>query len=363
MCQAVWRSPLLPLRESALGDLDRSPSSIALLGSGARFKLDLMNYLHAYGRAKLGALTDQLNMYDFRCVRAALVASTPGKQNLRSSDPDIESLWGWPGLKNVLKRIPSTPSQTPSIVVIQVSSVASLGAGDKWLTSTFLDALAAAKPSDKPAKLKPQFSLIFPTADEIRRSVRGYSSGGSIHMKIQSVAQAKQLDYLRPMLCHWASDSVPRDLSTVSTSTANTHKAGRSRAAPHIKTYIRFSDESMTKIDWAMMTSANLSTQAWGGATNSTGEVRVCSYEIGVVIWPALWDDKGNGSADMVPVFKKDMPEGTEREGCIKTCVGMRMPYDLPLNPYGRHEMPWCATVPDAEVDWMGRTWLGFGAH
>ena len=153
-----------------------------------------------------------------------------------------------------------------------------------------------------------------------------------------------------------------------------------------------------------MMTSANLSTQAWGVAANAAGEVRVCSYEVGVVVWPALWEEEGEegekGSVEMVPVFRGDMPgEGggkgdgsgsgdgsrggcgngsengigskqrSEKEGekerpvVVKTRVGWRMPYDLPLVPYATGEMPWCATEPCEELDWMGRKWPGFGAR
>lgn len=123
-----------------------------------------------------------------------------------------------------------------------------------------------------------------------------------------------------------------------------------------------------------MLTSANLSTQAWGAAANAAGEVRVCSYEVGVVVWPALWDGGVEGSAEMVPVFRGDVPEEAGKRGgrgdgqdgekdgsVVKTRVGWRMPYDLPLVPYVKGEMPWCATEPCEEPDWMGRKWAGFG--
>ena len=244
-----------------------------------------------------------------------------------------------------------------------------------------------------PPSLKPQFSLVFPTADEIRRSVDGYACGGSIHMKTQTPAQQKQLEFLRPMLCHWAGDEKAnaaigeRDGKHV-----EVRQALRRRAAPHIKTYIRFSDKDMATVDWALMTSANLSKQAWGEEVNGKGEVRICSYEIGVLVWPALWDDRGQ--AEMVPVFGKDTPDDDDdnmvdekeedemdddaettdgeggkdvvptREKQVKQRrirVGLRMPYDLPLVPYADDEMPWCASTPHLEPDWMGRTWPGFG--
>jgi tyrosyl-DNA phosphodiesterase-1 len=54
---------------------------------------------------------------------------------------------------------------------------------------------------------KPSFKVVFPTPDEIRRSLDGYKSGRSIHTKIQSNQQQKQLQYLKPIFCHWANDA------------------------------------------------------------------------------------------------------------------------------------------------------------
>ena len=370
MCQAVWRSPLLPVKTDST-----AVSGLPALGSGARFKHDLLAYLRCYGKIKTASLVKQLQDHDFDSIKAALVASVPSKINMHASDPETEDLWGWPSMKRILKGIPAT-SQKPRIV-IQISSVASVG--EKWLAGTFLEALTASKGT----KSKPAFLVVFPTADEIRRSLDGYSAGSSIHMKIQSAAQIKQLNYLKPLLYHWAGDTDNPAGGTKSLEVVR--EAGRKRAAPHIKTYIRFADEAMTEIDWAMMTSANLSTQAWGAAANTAGEVRICSYEIGVMFWPALWDGGIANSAEMVPVFKKDVPDddvgNSERtaeaayftsgevevedsgaESLTKTRVGWRMPYDLPLKPYTEDEMPWCATAACDELDWMGRSWPGFGA-
>lgn len=346
------------------------------IGTGGQFKRDLIAYFRGYSR--LAKLVQRLNLYDFSAVRGALVASLPRKQKI-SGLAEEPHLWGLSGLKRVLKSIPTlhasnpppttsevqnsetkAPSKAPRPpdgnpqIIIQISSVATIG--DKWVREFLLPSLSTSSSAPARPSPRPQFSIIFPTADEIRRSINGYASGGSIHMRTQSSAQMKQLDYLRPMLCHWAGDQ-----HSPSTTSETTREAGRRRAAPHIKTYIRFSDSTMTRIDWAMVTSANLSNQAWGSETKA-GEVRVCSYEMGIVVWPALWDDDVVGTkAEMVPVFKKDTPDGKDGDEGI-TKVGWRMPYDLPLVPYAEDEMPWCATEPCSEPDWMGRSWPGFGA-
>lgn len=413
MSQAIWKSPLLRTRNPP----SDNKAGSKILGTGSRFQKDLTAYLKSYG-SKLKDLITQLNKHDFNEVRGALIASTPGKQYLSCIDPESTTTWGWFGLKNILRSIsPAMESEFngPPHIVIQVSSVASVG--ESWLKSTLLPALSTIKPRNNNPRAssttrppKPKFSIIFPTAPEIRRTHNGYAAGPSIHMKLHTPAQAKQLTAIRPMLCHWAGRhailSPPPLQADPDGESPPIREAYRSRAAPHIKTYIRFSDASMTKIDWAMVTSANLSTQAWGSAVSPGGEVKVQSYELGVVVWPALWDDPPTATAatsslpagapavrsEMVPTFgtntptlppqdaeqdsseksptnatatatapvtaDKDKDKEKKKSSAAKRLIGWRMPYDLPLIPYNNDEMPWCASQPDAEPDCKGRVWL-----
>lgn len=246
MCQAVWRSPLLPVaKEAEVGEV--RPKEV-----GQRFKFDILSYLRSYGK-KLRELISQLELYDFSAIRAALIASTPCRQHVNTNS-DRETLWGWLGAANILRHIPIKDTQAH--IIAQVSSIASLGADDTWLRKTLFDALSRNSSPNSNAR-DPRFSVIFPTPDEIRRTIDGYACGVSIHMKTQSAAQARQLQYLRPLLCHWAGD---HDRAQAATGGAGlpVREAGRRRTGPHIKTYLRFSDEAMTMLDWAMVTSANL---------------------------------------------------------------------------------------------------------
>lgn len=102
MTQAVWRSPLLPLQKPGTS----SSQTDAAIGTGARFKRDLLAYLKAYGPKKTGPLVQQLNSYDFGSIRAALVASVPSKQQFSALDSDKGTLWGWPALRDLMGRIP-----------------------------------------------------------------------------------------------------------------------------------------------------------------------------------------------------------------------------------------------------------------
>lgn len=133
---------------------------------------------------------------------------------------------------------------------------------------------------------------------------------------------------------------------------ATVRDGGRKRAAPHIKTYIRYNNKD--SIDWALMTSANLSKQAWGEAVRATGEVRIASWEIGVLVWPELLEK----DSVLVGTFKSDIPQVTESEdAATKHIIGLRIPYNLPLQRYSADEIPWVATMVHNEPDWTGRTW------
>ncbi|KAK7748635.1 hypothetical protein SLS53_000656 [Cytospora paraplurivora] len=342
MTQSVWRSPLLPLLKKPQGTV--GDGRLPDMGSGEKFKIDLLNYLKEYDRRRTvcRALVEKLKRYDFSAIRAALIASVPGRHNVHD---DSETRWGWAGLKQALRNVPVQEGKAE--IVVQISSIATLGPTDTWLRRSLFDAL---KTSKNGAQDEPSFKVVFPTPDEIRRSLDGYESGGSIHTKIQSAQQAKQLLYLRPVFCHWANDAPRgRDLKPGSV----IQEAGRKRAAPHIKTYIRYGEKS---IDWALTTSANLSKQAWGEAANGSGEMRIASWEIGVLVWPFLFAEQ----ARMVGTFQKDTPEG-DNGGCTTDTpiVGLRIPYNLPLQSYGADEKPWVATASYTEADWQGRTWEG----
>jgi tyrosyl-DNA phosphodiesterase-1 len=386
MTQAVWASPPLPLLAQAPSS-QSGTTEVHPLGSGERFKVDLLRYLDAYEkRAK--SLTAQLNDYDFSSIRAAFIGSAPSRQKPTAASPSKVTSFGWLGLQEILSRVPITKQKedaSPPHIITQISSIATLGANPTWLTH-FQSVLArhatnkAASP-EKPAasftkastffakrepvvaqrKLPaPKYSVIFPMPEEIRTSLDGYSSGHSIHWKLQSAQQQKQLEYMHPLLCHWKAPST----------SSNRREAQRGLAAPHIKTYIRFGNEDHKNIDWAMVTSANFSKQAWGDVVNKKEEIWIQSWETGVVVWPALFAEPTQTGEDvvMVPVFGKDTPRSEDLpdevkvgDGKAKTVVGFRMPYDLPLVPYTADEKPWCATMQYSEPDRHGKAWGGYG--
>ena len=394
MTQGVWDSGWLPL---LLPSEIESPI-------GSEFKNSLLRYLKAYTSSRTGELTTELPKYDFSSIRAAFLGSAPGKYKLS------DCYFGWPGLKRILRNfhVPAVSMTKPPTVVAQISSIATLapGAKDTWLSPILLNALATTAPTKHPLK-KPEFAIVFPTPEEVRKSLNGYDSGGSIHLKAVTPIQLKQIDYLRPYLCRWSTSLMsPPSRSPVSESATNQisplRLSARAIASPHIKTYIRFTDPSCTRISWALLTSANLSTQAWGTApvaqngsrtSDKTGnrrsgglvitepdnedrderEIKISSYEAGVIVYPELFHEEGANEVILKPLFDRDelvleqgdrrLDEGSHSCGVqerkdTKILVGIRMPYDLPLVRYAAGEMPWSPGRSYAERDCLGERWV-----
>jgi tyrosyl-DNA phosphodiesterase 1 len=420
LTQGVWLSPLLPIQ--AHQELKENSSILPAIGTGLRFKRDFLAYLRYYGN-RTTTLVSQLEQYDFAAIRAALIAHVPARFDGKETAPSAE-LWGWPALKRALGSIPPKNSgkgnantQTASHIVCQVSSIASLS--DKWIRDTLFSTLATtstppARPSAKNPKptpsnqVHPKFSVIFPTPLEIRTCLDGYAAGSSIHCKLQNAAQKKQFEFMKPHFCHWNAHTNPA-VTPTSVERAG-GKALRGPAAPHIKTFISFHYDTTStlhpkEIDWALLTSANMSTQAWGTAAQAgSGEVRVSSYELGVLIWSELFLEESNSeeggrsrtgrrkrTAKMIPTFGSDTPAEADFRDAVTTAhtaclhdktgnedkvadrkseddqeeeeeedlvtIGLRMPYDLPLTPYGPNDEVWSARSSYAEPDVFGRAW------
>lgn len=88
---------------------------------------------------------------------------------------------------------------------------------------------------------------------------------------------------------------------------------------------------------------------------NSSGEVRIASWEIGVLVWPELLAE----SSVMVGTFQTDTPSKPQADvaGDSKSVIGLRMAYSMPLQKYGKGDVPWVATKDYSEPDLFGRTW------
>ena len=379
LTQAAWMSHMLPLSKT------NGSTVVGKIGSGSRFKHDLSAYLAAYG-SKTKVVREQLALFDFTSVRGALIASVPSHMKDYPTTKNVKALWnqkfwGYPSLSRALSTLlPQQQMASPAHVACQVSSIATLP--QTWLNQFF--PVLCGSPAAGPAAQQwdpSRVSIIYPTPANVGSSLGGYASGGSIHTKAQSTAHLKQITSLRSTLCQWTKGSQEQN------------RAGRDEIAPHVKTFISFSakptkDRPVPEIRWALLTSANLSQQAWGtlrevgNGKQKEKEVVVQSYEIGVLVWAELFaedfdtgEQEDNAEAElpmpvrketvrMVPVFGKSLPSvGDFSDGEVQsltepdTVVGLRLPYDLPLTPYGSGDMPWSMHSTYEQPDRWGRRW------
>jgi len=326
MTNAVFGTEPLPLKTD--------------ITSKTGFESALMDYFSIYSPSRTGELVSRLKRHDFSSVKAHFIASVPGKFEGESANK-----WGLGRLKKLLHSIKShprtelfgqVPSNFHSSFSLKFSSIGSFGKNDTWLGPQFHQTLATSNTSHP----LPQLRLIYPTLKNVQESLNGYRSGTSIHWTISSPAHEAQERYMRPLLRQWHS-----------------LKAGRERAAPHIKTYGRLTPDNT--FDWFMMTSANLSKAAWGaqeGKPPDTG-LRIRSFEVGVLLDPALY---GEGTV-FVPTYKSDFPSEEQiswaKERGYKTVVAIRMAWDIPFQRYEGSDVPWVKNRSYSGVDWLGRTW------
>jgi Tyrosyl-DNA phosphodiesterase len=98
------------------------------------------------------------------------------------------------------------------------------------------------------------YAKIYITVDDITQDAQDNSKSKQIRKE------------LKPLLYRWSGDD----------------KQGRNRAMPHIKSYCRYrcASDNTVQIAWFLLTSANMSTSAWG-VVQPDGQLCVRTYELG----------------------------------------------------------------------------------
>ncbi|KAF9135615.1 tyrosyl-DNA phosphodiesterase 1 [Mortierella sp. GBA39] len=322
------------------GRLSKKSGTTSL--STCAFERDLLEYLDRYFEHE--HFTSRVRQYDFSMIKAVLIASAPGKYK----GPD-RNKWGHLKLRAVLRQQVEIPKELipGSKIICQMSSIGSLGKDSQdWLKGEFEASLNSYRNSKTFGVA--ELCIVYPTAENVRTSFEGWSMGGSIPFK--SMAYEKQAHYLNPILHSWRGS-----------------KSGRERAMPHIKTFTRVTSRTDgDHIAWFLLTSANLSKPAWGEVKDG-GVYDVKSYELGILIFPGLFEDCGE-SGEILHVSmmnstvldpypepstltldefntgttgssnNDDESDGTlsDPEGLRHTIgvVPIRLPYDLPLRKY-----------------------------
>ncbi|XP_034238223.1 probable tyrosyl-DNA phosphodiesterase isoform X2 [Thrips palmi] len=304
--QGLWISPKLP---------QLPPDADTMSGdSPTQFKGDLVRYLSAYRLPQLQEWLGKIRRADFSSVRVCLVASVPGTHY----GPD-STLWGHRRVCQLLKEHVSDPKITQSPwskwpVIGQFSSIGSLGPDpNAWVCSELRASFSApSKPMDHPS-----IKLIYPSLDNVKGSHDGLLGGGCL--PYQKKTHEKQ-QWLTSYLHQWQSNA-----------------RFRSRAMPHIKTYLRVSP-CHSFLPWFLLTSANLSKAAWGSETKTKlpgPGLRILSYEAGVLFLPKFIVDDN--------VFNLEGGNSSS----VSTGTGKRqdyppfpLHYDLPLKTYKAGDSP-----------------------
>ena len=216
----------------------------------------------AFGDEQL-TLADALRKFDFSRAKGHLVASVPGHHfggKLHS--------YGVNRLAALLAKYGDAESQRRDDEIdIQFSSFSR--PAPKLLAALEAAFHAPAPLCRPPPRVRP--SIVWMTSTEARDSVEGYGAGSCMPSNLKNVREAP-----REMLRRWTKDGPSSDFVEA-----------RAEAAPHIKTYTRYSADGST-VRWSLLTSANLSGYAWGNHQMNNKQLFVGHWELGVLVTPSI---------------------------------------------------------------------------
>ncbi|CDS09650.1 hypothetical protein LRAMOSA11010 [Lichtheimia ramosa] len=301
MTQGVYMSPMCPLKQ------DSQSVAGTVIGAeyGSEFERHLISYFQAYG-PDLSALRKQVALYDWSQCKAILIGSVPGYHR-----GDTMHHWGLGRLAQVLRtrvKLSKKCCEQGSTIVAQCSSFP--GVTEKWFDTDFGASLGEA--INAKTAVKPMLKFIYPTAQEVRRSCTGIvDSAGFLRLDQKTFDQHER--WMKKRLCRWKSE-----------------KAGRQIVMPHIKTYARITGG---ELEWFLLTSANLSRAAWGQFQKEKTQIYIKSYELGVLFCRELFQDLSD-DVYLLPSTAQDRHPSLE-EPVSATIVPIRLPYDIPISPYG----------------------------
>lgn len=300
-----------------------------------QFETDLLSYICTYGYktkhqwdgVNATQLTEELRRYDFSSAQVVLIPSTPGYHKIDRAEVGLLKL-----RETIRMHAKSSGSSTP--VVCQFSSMGSLNA--KWLSNQFLPATSLVDPTTAASTpLSDQLKLVYPTVEEIRASVEGYSGGGSVPGGTKNVNKP----LLQPLLSKWSSGS-------------NDNPFQMGTNVPHIKTFYQLG-EDRASMNWFLLTSHNLSITAWGQEQTSkkygSKSFFIQHWELGVFFSPQLL---GAGpDCRFVPY--------SSTNNASESSIPIPLPYAVNPDPYGKDDKPWAWDEQYEVPDRFGRFGVG----
>jgi tyrosyl-DNA phosphodiesterase-1 len=107
---------------------------------------------------------------------------------------------------------------------------------------------------------------------------------------------------------------------------------------------------------WILITSCNLSKAAWGALEKKGSQLKIRSYEIGVLFLPSDQETSAGHTPFSVATTH---PHGPGAGSSSVPGMGMRLvtPFDLPLTPYTREDQPWVWNARHMKPDSKGNVW------
>ncbi|KAH8956501.1 hypothetical protein BDL97_07G041900 [Sphagnum fallax] len=334
------------------------------------FENDLVEYLTALewpgcttvlpeqGEVRINAAF--FRKFDFSSATVRLIASVPGYHQGHNL-----SKWGHMKLRKVLQEQSFEQEFKGAPIVYQFSSLGSLD--EKWL-SELAESMQAGSTFEKEPLGHGATQFIWPTVEDIRCSLEGYAAGNAVPSPQKNVERA----FLSKYWSHWQADH-----------------SGRSRAMPHIKSYVRYHDQCLA---WFLLTSSNLSKAAWGSLVKSGSQLMIRSYELGVLFLPHLVRAQFESPSfscteDFSPLLPQLKGQQTEKEvekpvrhpKLVTMCwkgsasvehrgstmqqqdgvvvVRLPLPYALPPTKYRPEDRPWSWDRQYHQPDVYGEVW------
>lgn len=182
--------------------------------------------------------------------------------------------------------------------------------------------------------------IIWPSVENVQNSLEGWNAGRSIPCPLKNMKP-----FLHKYLRKWMPPS----------------ELYRQNAMPHIKSYARFnpSDDRAGELDWAIVTSSNLSKAAWGSFQRNKTQFMIRSYELGIMFLPPLLGHQSNEiPAHLATIGSKaaDVSEGVPKAQRIEL---LPLPYTFPLTTYDpRKDEPWVWDLVRKSPDIFGSAYI-----
>lgn len=349
--QMCWISPILKMHTDKSKYLDFTDNNLTLQNdTGTAFKRDFIGYLYSYENNDINKLIDSLGKYDFTPIDVVFIGSSPGHYEYRDKSllnkKNAKSIFGYGRLWQVIHML--NLQSLSGKLVGQASSIA--GPCDDWKRNELVHVLTSCVEKGYPLPKKSNYIynnqkfcvepiLIWPTVKEVLKSRVGPLAGSALCFTAEGKwpAYKRQYDEIKRYFHKWASKP------------ANESKSGRSNLVPHVKTYT-LSENNFRTLKWMLLTSANVSRQAWGKPNFKSKEYSVIQYDIssfeaGVFIDPSLLridSNTENRQQVLVPTFGKDTLTQEESQSLGNTIkIGIRLPYDTPLERYKEDDQAW----------------------